>query len=229
MTFPVVATVGYSEESVDTTTHDVVVPASIGAGDLLMLWAAIDDTTTEPSISGWSPVWFLDGAHVGAVYYKFAAGGETDFTYTTSVAQQSSNRTWRVTGAHASSPPEVGATGNNGFSSLVNPGTLSPTWGTDDTLWVVFGAFDQNPTVSAYPVNYTDNQFSDFSTGGSEETRSGLVLCSRNLTAATEDPDAGTLSASVNLVSRLFAIRPAVGSAGAGSVNPMGTMGFFGA
>jgi hypothetical protein len=228
MTFPVVATVNYSEESVDTTTHDVLVPASISAGDLLLLFVSIDAPQAAPTISGWTNILYDNGAHGVGVWYKFAAGGETAFTYTTSGSQQSANRTWRVTGAHASQAPEIGP-GQDGFRNTWGCDILTPSWGVDDTLWVAYVGFDGGAGVSAYPTSFTDNQFTDTSTGGSAETRSGLALCSYNLNASSHDPVGGTLTASVNVIGMTLGVRPSVGTPGASTgFDPMGMSGFFG-
>ena len=234
MAFPTVATVNYSEETADTTTHDVLVPASISAGDLLMLFTAIDgDTVTQPTVTGWTNVMFANGTGgLGlsmGVWYKFASGSETAFTYTSSVSERSSNRTWRVTGAHVSSPPEVTTGGPSGFVASFNFTTVTPTWGSADNLYVVFLATSMDggaSTVNTYPTGFTGNQFEDES--GNTGADAGVILASLNETSSTHNPDSVVLSASTSGLGRTLVIRPAeVG--GAVTLDPFGMSGFFGA
>ena len=233
MTFPVVATANYSEETADTTTHDVLVPASIGAGDLLMLFTALDgDTVAQPAVTGWTNIFFANGTGgLGlstAIWYKFASGSETNFTYTSDVSERSSNRTWRVTGAHASSPPEVAAGGPSGFVASFNFTTVTPSWGAADNLFVVFlsASSASSFSVNTYPTNFTDNQFVDIS--GLTAADAGLVLATQNLNASSHNPDSMVMSASVSGLGKTLVIRPAeVG--GATTLDPFGMSGFFGA
>lgn len=233
MTFPVVAATNYSEETADTTTHDVLVPTGISAGHLLMLFVGIDGlTVTQPTVTGWTNLIFANGAGSNSigVWYKFAAGGETDFTYTSSVSERSSNLTWRVTGAYASAPPEVSSGGPDGFISSADFASVTTSWGSDDNLFVVFvGADSTSPgfTVNTYPTNYTDNQFTDKT--GNTAGDAGVAVASRNLTASTDDPGNLVLANAVNLTGRTIVIRPAAPGGGGGAVtDPFGMAGFFG-
>lgn len=228
MTFPVVATVGYSEEGVDTTTHDVTVPASIASGDLLLLLVGMDgNTVTIPTVTGWTNLVWKNGSGTVSegVWYKFASGSETNFTYTSSASEQSVNRCLRFTGMHVSSPPEISGPANDTFTNIASGPSFSPSWGADDTMWMIVAVMDGTGGVSSYPANYTDNQFHDNS-GGVSGTCGGLTTCSRNLNAATEDPGDITYATTENRVGYVIAIRPA--TATTVTTDPFGMSGFFG-
>jgi len=229
MAFPVVSSVNYSEETADTTTHDVLVPASISAGELLMLFVAIDGiTVTEPTMTGWTTVHFENFTGIThAVWYKFASGSETNFTYTTSVAEKSANRTWRVTGAHASTAPAKSSGASAGNFTSFNAPTVTPSWGAEDNLFVPFLAASGALSVSTYPTNYSDNQFFDTTPAG-DGTDAGVALCSRNLNAASENPDSFTLGVAVDGAVKTYAIRPSAAGGGATVLDPFGMSGFFG-
>lgn len=230
MTFPSVAAVDYSEEAIDTTTHDVLLPGH-AAGDLLILFASFDGGRTGTVLSGlpagWTSVKKIGTATGvgGECFYKIVSGTESNFTYTTNNAERSTNRTWRVTGAHASSAPEAQTTATSGFGTAIGPGALTPSWGAEDTLWVAWAVIDGSRTISVFPTNYTDNQFDDPATG----TTSGanVCLCSRNLNAATEDPGDYTISASTDWGVSTLAIRPSGAVVGT-TLDPFGMSGFFG-
>src|SRR3990170_8004711 len=208
MAFPTVATVNYSEEISSVTTHDVLVPTGISAGDLLLLFLSIDGNPTISDMpAGWNNIMGATTANLrGEAWYKFAAGGESDFAYTSSVTERSANRTWRATGAHASSAPEFSAQ-ESGFASSANFPTATPSWGAEDNLWVCFAALDGSISATGYPTNFTDNQFTDESGGGVDGA--GVGICSQNLNAASLNPDSMTFSATSDFAIRTFVIRPA--------------------
>jgi hypothetical protein len=216
MTFPSVAAVNYSEEGAGTTTHDVLLPAGIAAGDRLMMWTALDGA---PVISGMPAGWvqlkrFVQGVNVtGEVWEKVNADGtEIAFTYTTDVTEHSVNRTWRVAGSHLSSACEPSTLGYpNGFASNVDLPAVTPTWGSADTLWVVMVALNDGRTVSVFDEpSFTDNQFTDTS-GGTGIGPVGIGLASRNATTNAVNPANPTMTftAATGFAGTSFAIRPA--------------------
>lgn len=209
--FPVVAAVNYSEETVDTTTHDVLLPAGISAGDRLILFSVWDGNTATQSgmPAGWTKIAGLAfaGGISCAVWEKInCTGFETNFTYTTSAAEQSANRTWRITGSHLTQPAETGVD-IAGTASSFNADDPVPSWGAADTLWAVFAAIDGSISVSSYPANYTSNQFTDNT--GNTTAGVGLAVCSRNLNAIIDTPGNLVVSASTAYITYQFAIRPA--------------------
>jgi hypothetical protein len=212
--FPVVAATNFAVKLVADTVHNVVLPAGISAGNRLMMFAVWDGSATLSGMPvGWTQV--LD-VHPGllsvAVWEKISASGsETDFTFTTSVAEQSAIRTWRIAGSHATQPAEAGAA-VNGTGTSLNPNDPVPSWGAADTLWVVFAGIDGSLTVSSYPTNYTDNRFSGDT--GNTTQGAGVVLCSRNLNALQDDAGAVVISASSTYIVHQIAIRPAAAAGG---------------
>lgn len=232
MTFPVVATTGTVFETVDTTTHDVPIPSGIIAGDRLMMFVALDGNTT--TISGMPSGWTLIDDHTQAggdlsisVWEKInATGAETAFTFTSSAAEISHGRIWRIGGTHASTATESGTGILEGFGTAVNFTTLNPSgWDIEDTLWIAVVATDGNRTATAYPTSYADNQYTGHSFGG--VSGAALHICSRNLAAASEEPGDLTINTNGNWIAFTLGIRPAAGAV-ADVLNPMGMMGFFG-
>ena len=223
MAFPAVATVNYSEETVGTTTHDVLLPTGISAGDLLLLFMGIDGNPTISGMpGGWNNIMSATTTTLrGEAWYKFAVGGESDFAYTSSARERSVNRTWRVTGAHASSAPEFSATQPTGSATSANFPTATPSWGAEDSLWVCFAALDGSISATGYPTNFTDNQFTDESGGGVDGA--GVGICSQNLNAASLNPDSMTFSASSDFAIRTFVIRPAAVAADAPTLRTVAT------
>ena len=159
---------------------------------------------------GWVQLSRVQQANSGdclEAWYKFAAGGETNFTYTTSASERSSNRTWRVTGAHASTPPEAATGGANATSTTFNCPSITPSWGAEDSLFPVMLTFSPTVTITGYPTNYNDNQFTDDS--GSTADDAGIGLASRSVNGSPEDPFQFSVSGSTTGCAKTFAIRPA--------------------
>ena len=53
---------------------------------------------------------------------------------------------------------EAGGAAAN-FGSAANPDSLSPSWGSADTLWIATcGCDDDDGGLSGYPADYDDNQ-----------------------------------------------------------------------
>ena len=212
MAFPVVNGAGYSEEIVDTTTHDVVVPTGIVSGELLLLLIVLDGIPTLSGMpSGWTQLirQAVDTSLVSEVWYRTANATEANFTYTSSASERSVNRCLRIGSWHGTTIPEAAAaTGIDGANP--DPPNLDPAgWGTEDTLWVAFCGNDD--PVSAYPTSYTDNQFTDNT--GTTFSDANIAMATRNLAAAAEDPGTFTQSPVGNWVGITVAVRPAAAAA----------------
>ena len=219
MAFPSIATVGYSEETIKTNSHDVIIPTGTANGDLLILLLAFSE---GPTLSGFPAGWtqLLRSAstvQTGEVWYKFATGAETNFAYTSSgVAVKSQSRCLRITGAHTSTVPAAGVAAATNINP--NPPSLNPVdWDVEDTLWIVFVSSDNGTTATAYPTNYTSNQFTDQT--GTIADDSGMSMASRTNAIASEDPGTFTLNISETWHAFTIAVRP-VGAAAGGVVTP---------
>lgn len=191
--FPIATLAGYWRETSAVTTHNVVVtqPSGIVAGDRLLLFIAFGGSpSADPTVSGWTKIIGTALTNAVYVYEKFAAGNETDFTYTTAASVMSANRLMRITSSHASTPSEGSQTSDT--TSHPNTPNLDPTgWGAEDTLWFSWVNWaDATDTLSAYPTDYTGNQF----TSHPWVTDMGLALCSRALNASAENPAAYVLT-----------------------------------
>lgn len=95
----------------------------------------------------------------------------------------------------------------SGDSSAANPPSLSPSWGSDDNLWIALAghAASSDNAFSAAPTNYTGFVNTGTSSGGSAAS---IGSGTRNLTASSEDP--GTFSVNNNRwwAATTVAIRP---------------------
>lgn len=195
---PVVEATNTSAELGKTTSHSVALPASIAAGDeLIVAFAAKGTTFNLPS--GWTELYNSGSAFPGLfVIRREADGGEgATLTVTTGGSQKSAHASYRISGAVAS---EI-STAATGTSVNPDPPSLTPSGGALDYLWLAIDSNEGGATVSAYPTNYTDG----FQSANPGET---IESARRELNAASENPGTFTISGSFNWRAVTVAVPP---------------------
>lgn len=218
MAFPVIAAAGDTyNASGDATSHPLDLPAGVVAGSLLLgvMSANVSSMQTTSWPSGWAKIVNdVPNSAILAVAYKFVQAGDAELTnptitVTTAESLRAAGAIWRVSGHHATTPPEASTT-SSGTSTSPDPPSLSPTeGGTEDRLWVAVYAADGTSTAAAsYPTNYPDNQVTQQS-GTTSGTACGFGAATRALAAATENPGAFTIGASRAWGAAAIAVRPA--------------------
>lgn len=183
MTFPTVQATNTSTDASGDASVVVSLPASISAGDLLIIFVYTvvlgnHDLTTP---SGWTQLFKVGGgtADVVAAYYKVASGSEGATVTVTSDqnVSNSSHNSYRITG-YSGTPEAATATGS---STTPDPPNLAPSWGADDTKWIAVTGCQNTAADLAAPTNYS----------GLLEALDSVFECasaSRDLNAASEDP-----------------------------------------
>ncbi|MFX1265780.1 MAG: hypothetical protein ACFFH0_10405, partial [Promethearchaeota archaeon] len=153
-----------TETTFDTATSDhyVNMPATVNAGDLLIVLFTNDGNATVTTPAEWTEL--ASNAGNGAVrlsvYYKIAGGteGSTTVNFATSAAEEAAAQVYRITNWHGTTPPEISAAAT-GTSTRPNPASLTPAgWDVADTLWLAVGGQDRGDQsgTTAYPASYTD-------------------------------------------------------------------------
>jgi len=210
---PVVASVTETAFDTDTTDHNVDMPATVNAGDLLLVLFTNDGDETVTTPAGWS---LLASARSGpqvrlSVYYKIAAGteGGTTVNFVTSANQQAATQVYRITDWQGTTPPEISAAAT-ATSTAPDPAFLDPAgWGVSNTLWLAVAGQDrgdQSGTL-AYPIGYTEG----ISTLSSDTNLSCRTHSARRvlLTATSENPGPFTIPVTEQWVAFTIAVRPA--------------------
>jgi hypothetical protein len=150
--------------------------------------------------------------------HKWSDGTETG-TFTVTQASPTGHATLillAIAGAHASTPPEPGSV-VSGTGAAADPGSLGPSWGAEDTLWIALAASGMTSGTGSWtgtgttaPTNYTDrvdSNTTDSSTVGQTE---GAVAF-RQLNAASENAGtAGVDTSNARNSALLIAVRPGV-------------------
>lgn len=209
MGFPAVQSITETLFNSDATAHLVNMPATVDAGDLLLVLFANDDNATVTTPSGWT----LLGTDTNStflrlsIYYKSADGTEdgTTVDFVTSATEQAVAQVYRITGWDSI---EGSIFDPNGSSTTPDPPSFNPTgWGVRDTLWIAAEANANGETVSAYPTSYT-NGTNSVSTGGVSTDRAGLGSARRENAVETEDPGTFTISGTTRWLAATIAIEP---------------------
>lgn len=221
---PTVSSATPTQFATSVTSMAVNLPGSIASGDLLLAFVEVRNAGT------WTPPsnWFEIGTQAGGgsvgkltVFYKIADGSEgATATWTASAGTSAIWQTRKVTNWHGTTPPEI-STGTSGDASAANPGSLAPSWGSADTLWIAVAGHAAASTAawSAGPGGYGDFLNSGASSGGSAISVATAYLAN---TAASEDPGAFTVSGSNRFWAAFtVGIRPAAGGGGGSSDVPL--------
>lgn len=199
------------------TSHAADMPAAVNSGDVLVAVVALQvgaGSVTTPS--GWTKLGEDTGNAVLAMFAKAADGteGGTTVDFVSAQARTGAIHVIRATGWHGtvSGGAEAGTIAT-GTSNAPNPGSLTPSWGSDDTLWIACAsAIDDDATYTAAPTGY-GNLASTVSGAGTNAGASCGTATRENATT-TEDPAAFTLSESEGWAAAVVGIRPAAGGGG---------------
>lgn len=207
---PTVDSVTATQVSVASATHNVVMPATVNAGDLLIIivaWAASPGTVTTPT--GWT----LGGTtNIVSVFTKIAVGteGGTTVNVATVNSVKAAGQTYRmhkwygsdltnsVTTALASSAPGTSA----------DPSAVTPTGGPDRFQVIAGLAVTANPAITdaANYANFT--QTDDGSVAVRLRTGRRQQAAKDGIYMTTEDPAAFTWTGSQTWTAITIAVRP---------------------
>lgn len=185
-----------TNSAIHSTANPYVVnlPASIVAGQLLMVAVATVENAPTGTPAGWTQLASLTGSSqiTLTIYYKVAAGGEgATLNVASAGIRTASSVSWSITDYQGT--PEVTSTAHSTGASP-DPGTITPSWGSDDMLVIpVLGVWGTQ-TISSYPASYTNGTDSYQSSGLSNR----VAWCRREVTGTSENPGAFTLSGTVS-------------------------------
>lgn len=165
-----------------SASHSVDLPA-VSAGDLLIVLYNSDSNGNPTDPSGWNVL--KGGGSRQAAWSRICDGSEGS-TLTLAISPIRSGKTAviKISGAHPSQDPEAASQGSGH-----DPPNVAPSWGSREVMWIAVDLY-VNGSVTAYPTLYADNQNDYAGTSGAGR----IALATRNLKAASENPDAFTLS-----------------------------------
>jgi len=201
MAYPQVGSVNGGYNDTASTQHTVNLPSGIAAGDLLLVFFTLYCTgganygVSFPS--GWTVQYdqLYSNYERGVLYKRIADGTEgSTITVSSTGSAKSAHTSYRIasSGSQGYTLNRVAsAVGSGSNTSTPNPPSLSPAWGSDETLWFAVTHTRGNVTVSSYPTGYSNGR----NDVGASSDSAGIGTARRELTASSEDPGTFSLSA----------------------------------
>ena len=213
--FPTIQSVTSTSFPTDSTTHNVQMPATVNAGDLLIVFFADHGTPGMNYPSGWT--FFFGWSSWGGTGNKFwmfakrASGteGGTTVNFQTSAAVKAAAQVYRITGWRDSGTitNDIEYANAGAASTSPNPSSLNPThWDVENTLWIASYGADGDNDATAFPANYAGGTYTE---SDHSATSTSMGSAWRNLAAASEDPGSFTIAASAFWIASIVAVRPA--------------------
>lgn len=185
--YPNIETSAYGDSVSAVTSYDIPLPASLAAGNLILVMMTVANVTGATTITpqgGWEEL-YNDGTQGNirrwAAYWRESDGLEGSvfpITISTgsgvvSIAYQISNWTG------------IEATANAGnFDTIANPPELTPTWGNAHCLWIAAQGRATTVAPSSAPADYDDLEGSILSSAIGPQ----IATARRELRAASENP-----------------------------------------
>jgi hypothetical protein len=199
--------------SADAISHTITLPATITAGQVILVVASIDGNPstisfTNTGTGSWSSLYSTTGTNIArAAQWKVADGTEDGLTITLNlgVTQQAA---WQIYLISATEGNVEVVAGGAASSTNVTFNALSPSWGAADTLWIEVIHHANGPTVSSYSTNYADGA-QTLATGADI---TGIATATRTANTATETPGNATLSSAQSYTAYLIGVRPVAGA-----------------
>ena len=200
MSFP---TVTESGGQASGATHTLTLP-SFATGDLLIAYVFVEGSAgaTFTYVSSTTSFTQLFTTNVQALqdcrYRVMQSGDSGDLVITGASALQLAYSFFKIPAGEFSGVPES-ANINGAYTGQPDPPSLTPSWGSADTLWLALSC-NYNP-VTTYPTNYTQLGFRSGNTA--------VASAYRNNATATEDPSKYVWQSGWYSSAATVAIRPA--------------------
>lgn len=171
--------------SSSATTHAINMPATVSAGDMLVVLICANNSWGSGVLDG---NWTAFQASNGVIYggYKIAAGteGGTSVAFTTTTYADLDYVVLSIYN-HGSVAPQITAP-TSGTSSYPDPAALTPSWGAADVMWV---ALAQN-TIANFMVSPDGYASLSYQNGSTPKT---AVAYKTATNTTTENPGAFTI------------------------------------
>jgi hypothetical protein len=224
--FSLITSYGYGQATISdsqTTTGSGVagsftinLPATVNAGDILLVHAAVDTGPTNPTWpGGWTGLGSGFSEGVVRLWRGWREADGTEDGGTVVLTSGTSTEefaaiAYAISGADDpdTNPPENGTNAEGLPGTNADCVTVTPAAGSKEYLWIAPAAIDAGPSVTGYPTNMPDNR-ANVDNGAAI----GLAIATATTTAASIDPDAFA-HGNGQWTCRATAIHPAAAAAG---------------
>ena len=219
MTFPVVESVTESNYSGNVTSHLMDLPATVGAGNLLLMVFTNWSNTAQTTPSGWTALdKQTNGVYVGAgVYARDADGSEsgTSVDVVTAAPVKGSGHIYRISGWGGTLADDVDiSTVASGTGEVPNSASVTAGWGSDDNLFIsIVGSGDDDVTMNSAASGGYGNLI-DTACGGGANASGRSASARLEQASAADDPGNFTLASSEAWLAWTVVVEPAGAAAG---------------
>jgi len=222
MASPTLAATNKTDGSSAATNKVCNLPATIAPNDLLLLCLRSAGADTHVTPTGWTSLFLNDTSDASddsfSLWYKLATASDVGLgtvTVNGSASVKFASISWRVTGhANPSDQAPQFATLVVGTNTTPDPGTVTPTGGSKDYLFLWLGSWDgeqTTPPAAPLPTNYTSSVGASSGTAAATTTNCQCATASRQATASSENPGTWTISvAPTGWTATVVAIHPYV-------------------
>jgi hypothetical protein len=233
MAYAVLESTTETSFSSQSTTHNVSMPSTVYADDLLIAFVNLNTTYFDdedpPSVSGWTNLgwtWFNGSTPRGGLWVKKAAGteGGGSVNWGTTSSCRGYAQCLRVTawGGTLSTDVDICTDPTYGESNVIPMPEVVAGWGSDTNLFFAFAGFHGNDIVTYIPTNYSGQVSGDDSYSTPEVAG---VSAYREYTAGSDDPDSHDLSAYRRYGGWTLVVKPgSAGGAPAGGISGWGIL-----
>lgn len=180
-------------------SHAISLPATVTAGDLLMIFTSSDGGSLDygsTTASGWTSGPIFVGTSTshgaGSMFYKIAGGSEdgTTIDITTPSDEHLSAQCYRIQAWGGSASEIATSSANIDAANPFTPPTLTSGFGSVGTLWITAIALGSSLTLTASPGDYTVTETGDYGTA------TGTIITGyKTSVAASEAPGTFTFTA----------------------------------
>lgn len=172
-----------------SASHNVTMPATIVAGDLLLLLLGYTNDSIT-SVTGWTQLFEGNSFSThAAAYYKVAVGGDTA-TVVLGGAEQLAAQVVRI---QKNSYKAASFIESANSDATLDPPNLTPSWGSAKNLWLtIVAARALTCNITAYPLADNQLKITTGSVGGG--LASSLGICTVTSTAASLNPSTWAIS-----------------------------------
>ena len=223
MAFPSVANRLTQQFPTASTTHDVTLPTTVNAGDLLLIFFVNFDTSSVTAPSNWTLLSDSVDANNfirGSVYKKEAGGSEggSVATVTLSSSVAAAALVYRITDWSGGTGIEISAPETPGNGTAHSSPQLVAPWGTKDNLWLsVATAGDDDIAFTGAPANFSNLTFEVSGAGNN----SGCEVGAADLKSGTDTQNPGdfTLNGTEAWALWTIVVEPLSGAGTVSSIN----------
>ena len=224
MAFPQVTSITETKTAVDGHHCVVDLPASVNAGDLLLLIHSAEGAVTalDTAPAGWTEKHNgLYSKGIALVYVKVAEAGDAGGTaeiILTGDAVGWAAQVYRITAwGGGVADVEKSSFLHASISTFMNPPSLTASWGSADNLWIAaLCNADDDEYPLAWSTDYTDGLSS--LTGGGGNGGGSVNSCRRERAVDTEDPASMGMTNTALGYALTIVVKPATAAVGASGV-----------